>query len=148
MTRDANKTCEHCGAMGVERYANDGALVCDACAAYDQIVAAELRVSQAALHVVPTGNADHLAEAAARAAQARIALAVVMIVASLAMIVYAPWVPLAYVATGIGLVLGTILLVDARRLRQFATIDAPEIERRATSSPPASMFENHPHTQH
>ena len=53
--------------------------------------------------------------------------------ASLAMVVYAPWVPLAYVAAGIGLVLGTILLVDARRLRQFATIDAPGgIELRQT----------------
>jgi hypothetical protein len=149
MARDGNMKCQHCGALGADSYANDGALVCDACAAYDQIVMSELRVSQADLHVVPTGEADHLAEAARRAARARVAVAAVIVVASLVTLVYGFGIELSYFASGIGLFLATILLVDARRLTRFAKLDAPEIERRATSSPPASMFESpSAHTTH
>lgn len=149
MARDGNMKCQHCGAAGASAYANDGALVCDACAAYDQIVSAELRVSQADLHVVPTGDADHLSEAAKRAARARTIIASVVIVCSVVTLLVGARIGLAYVASIVGFFLATILLVDARRLRTFAKLDAPEIERRATSSPPASMFDaptNAPHT--
>lgn len=143
MAREGNLSCQHCGAKGATLYANDGALVCEACAAYDQIVSAELRVSQADLHIVPTGDADHLTEAARRAASVRIAVGVTVVVFSVLTLAFGIGIPLAYVAAGIGFFLATILFVDARRLTTFAKLDAPEIERRATSSPPTSMFEPH-----
>jgi hypothetical protein len=146
MARDGKMSCQHCGAKGANAYANDGALVCEACAAYDQIVSAELRVSQADLHIVPTGDADHLTEAARRAAFVRNAVGVVMVICSVITLAFGVGIELAYVAAGIGFFLATILFVDARRLKTFAKLDAPEIERRATSSPPTSMFE--PHAPH
>lgn len=141
MDRQAETVCQHCGKPGARDYANDGALVCGSCAAYDQIVMSDLRVSQASLHVVPTGEADHLTDAARRSATWRVVAAAVVLLCSIVTMVYGSELTLAYVTGGIGAFLSIILLVDAHRLRRFSLIDAPEIERRATSSPPPAMLD-------
>jgi hypothetical protein len=130
--------CSRCGAPGADLFANDGAVVCDTCSVYDQLVASEVRLSQSSLGVTSTGNADHLVDASYAASRKRfIGAFVCFVIAGIFGAVGTNFIELGYVAAGVLGFLGVALIFDAFRLRSFAKTKAPEIQRRASSRPPA-----------
>lgn len=133
----AGSKCSRCGAPGAELFANDGAIVCDTCSVYDQLVASEVRLSQSSLGVTSTGNADHLVEASYAAAKRRFIGATICFVIAAIFGAVGATMELGYVVAGVLGFVGVMLVLDALRLRSFAKNKAPEIERRASSRPPA-----------
>ena len=132
--------CSRCGAPGADLFANDGAVVCDTCSVYDQLVASEVRLSQSSLGVTSTGNADHLVDSSLSASRKRSVGALVLFVASAVLAYFVGGTAeLAYVGAGVLAFVAMMLLLDAFRLRSFAKKEAPEIQRRASSRPPAMM---------
>lgn len=129
--------CSRCGAPGADLFANDGAVVCQTCSVYDQLVASEVRLSQSSLGVMSTGNADHLVEASYAASRRRFISATVCFVIAGIFGAVGSTMELGYVGAGVLGFVGVMLVLDAFRLRSFAKNKAPEIERRASSRPPA-----------
>ena len=89
MDQTLSKQCTRCGAAGAELYANDGALVCDTCFSYDQIVTGDLRASQEHLGMIPTGEVSGLVEGAEHTWHRAAAGAVVMAIVSGALMAFA-----------------------------------------------------------
>lgn len=129
--------CSRCGSPGADLFANDGAIVCSTCSVYDQLVESEVRLSQTNLGVMSTGNAEHLVDASLSASRKRFVGALVLFAVAGVAGFFGSQIELAYVGAGILGFVGVMLLLDAFRLRSFAKKEAPEIQRRASSRPPA-----------
>jgi len=134
------KTCMHCGAVGADLFANDGSRVCERCFAYDQVVAGELRVSQADLGLTPTGDASDLAHATQRVGRNEWLIVGGLAAAALA---FAYWGiqnnPFGFFGAGILAVMALLMALQAFRTGRFARTAALEIEKRASSAPPPAM---------
>jgi hypothetical protein len=104
---------------------------------YDQLVASEVRLSQSSLGVMSTGNADHLVEASYASSRKRFIGAAICFVIAGIFGAAGSTMELCYVVAGVLGFVGVMLILDAFRLRSFAKNKAPEIERRASSRPPA-----------
>lgn len=134
------KTCMHCGAVGADLFANDGSRVCERCFAYDQVVAGELRVSQADLGLMPTGDASDLAHATERVGRNEWFIVAGLVAAALAFLYWGVMNnPIGYFGAGILGVMAALMAFQAARTASFAKKVAPVIERRASSAPPPAM---------
>ena len=134
------KTCMHCGAVGADLFANDGSRVCERCFAYDQVVAGELRVSQADLGLLPTGDASDLAHATEVAGRNEWLIVGGLAAGALAFLYWGVANnPFGYFGAGILGIMALLMAFQAFRTARFAKKVAPIIERRASSAPPPAM---------
>lgn len=136
MDQSLSKQCTRCGAAGAELYANDGALVCDTCFSYDQIVTGDLRASQEHLGMTPTGEVSGLVEGAEHTWHRAAAGAVFMALVSAALFYYAAGEELIIVAAIAAAAAALVAGGFAFRTMRFAQKEAPEVVRRSSMPPP------------
>lgn len=136
MDQTLSKQCTRCGAPGAELYANDGALVCDTCFSYDQIVTGDLRASQERLGMSATGEVSGLVEGAEHTWHRAAVGAVFMAIVSAALFFYSAGEELIVVAAICAAVAALISAAFAFRTMRFAKKEAPEVVRRSSMPPP------------